>query len=178
MKAQLRRATTAGSWVDGATMSPGDSSATLLSWSAAAGLASSGCAPSPWSPPVRGDFRWTWFWCKQEVKTRWLWGGQDRQSAGPVPEQVRQAGLQGRHAWTEDKSTQFSRERLRSCCPDVKPGGHNFTQPCRKREKPGLHSGWRGGRLISQEGVYVKNTMKIRPTNDFWTLNHIPSNTV
>lgn len=23
------------------------------------------------------------------------------------------------------------------------------------------------GRLISQEGVYVKNTMKIRPTNDF-----------
>lgn len=58
-----------------------------------------------------------------------------------MPEQVRQAGLQGRQAWTEDRSTQFSRDRLRSCSPEVKPGGHSFTQPCRKREKPGLHSG-------------------------------------
>lgn len=57
---------------------------------------------------------------------------------------MRQAGLQGRQAWTEDKSTQFSRERLRSCGPEVKPGGHSFMQPWRKREKPGLHSRWRG----------------------------------
>lgn len=77
------------------------------------------------------------------MRTKWLCGGQDRQSVGPVSEQVRQEGLQGRQACTEDKSTQFSRERLRSCGPEVKPGGHNFTQPCKKREKPGLHSVWR-----------------------------------
>lgn len=76
---------------------------------------------------------------------------------GPVSEQVRQAGLQGRQAWTEDRSTQFSRDRLRSCSPEVKPGGHNFTQPCRKREKPGLHSGWDTVNIHKKEIKYSES---------------------
>lgn len=83
---------------------------------------------------------------------------------GPEPEQVRQAGWQGRQAWTEDKSTQLSRDRLRSWGPVVKPGGQSFTQPCRNREKPRLHSG-KGER--GEEGKREKE--KLRKQDDTHT---------
>ncbi|TNN87818.1 hypothetical protein EYF80_001782 [Liparis tanakae] len=142
MKAQLSTATATGSRVDGAAPDPGGSSPPPPS-PAAVGTAPSGRAPSAWRSPTGGDLRCTWFWCGQE----------DRQLVGPVSEQVRQAEWHGRQAWTEDESTQLSRDRLRSCGPEVKPSGHNFTQPWRKREKPALHSGCRGEDLLGIEGL-------------------------
>lgn len=125
MKAQLSTATSTGRCEDVSTLGVSESASST---------------PSLWSTELMGDLRCTWFWWRHDVPTRWLWGGQDRHSASSGPEHVRHAGWQTRHACTEDCSTQFSRERLRSCSPGVKPGGQDFTQPCRKSHKPALHS--------------------------------------
>ncbi len=124
MKAQLSTATSAGNLED----RPG-------SCKDLSEFGSTSC----WSTGMLGDFRW--FWCKQEVTTKWLWEGQERHSFSPDPKHVRQDGWQGRHACTVECSTQLSNDKLSTCSPELKPGGQDFTQPCKKSEKPVLHSG-------------------------------------
>lgn len=120
MKAQLSTATSAGNFEDslGSSDVPSEpeSPSLFTLW---------------WSMGMLGDFRCTWFWCMQEVTTRWLCGGHERHSSSPGPEHVRQAGWQGRQACTVECSTQLSKDKLRTCGPELKPGGQDFTQPCK-----------------------------------------------
>ncbi len=124
MKAQLSTATSAGNLEDRP-----DSCKDLSEFG----------STSCWRTGMLADFRW--FWCKQEVTTKWLWKGQERHSFSPDPKHVRQDRWQGRHASTVECSTQLSNDKLSTCNPELKLGGQDFTQPCKNSENPVLHSG-------------------------------------